>query len=58
MNTESMLLFPNQAQKLLGVKSTTFYELLKKSGFPKPKYPTGRRPMYSRKELEDWINAL
>ena len=52
MKEVSILLYPNQAQKFLGVKATKFYELLQTPGFPKPRSPLGKRPMYLRKELE------
>lgn len=53
-----ILLYPNHAQKLLGVKSTKFYELLQTPGFPKPRSVSGKRPMFLRKELEEWANNL
>ena len=58
MKEVSILLYPNQAQKLLGVKATKFYELLQTPGFPKPRSPLGKRPMYLRKELEQWAESL
>lgn len=57
MNELPILLYPNQAQKFLGVKATKFYELLQTQSFPKPR-STGKRPMYLRKELEEWANNL
>lgn len=58
MNELPILLYPNQAQKFLGVKPTKFYELTQIPDFPKPRSPSGKRPMYLRKELEDWANNL
>lgn len=58
MQLEPLLVYPKQAQKILGVGTTKFYELSKLENFPKPRNPLGRRPMYVRKELEDWINSL
>lgn len=54
----SLLLYPKQAQELLGVKATKFYELLQTPGFPKPKSPVGKRPMFVREELENWVKSL
>lgn len=53
-----VLLYPNQAQQFLGIKTTKFYELVKLPDFPKPRNPLGKRPMYLRKELEKWANNL
>lgn len=53
-----VLLYPSQAQKFLGIKATKFYELVKLPDFPKPRNPLGKRPMYLRKEIEDWVNDL
>jgi len=58
MSELPILLYPNQAQKFLGVKATKFYELLQTPGFPKPRSPLGKRPMYLRKELEGWAENL
>ncbi|WP_061467985.1 helix-turn-helix transcriptional regulator [Legionella pneumophila] len=49
-----LLVYPKQAQKILGVGTTKFYELLKLPTFPKARNPLGKRPMYLREELEDW----
>jgi len=58
-NTESLLLYPNEARKLIGVKSTKFYELVKLPDFPKPRCPLGgKRPMYLRSEIEEWANNI
>jgi predicted DNA-binding transcriptional regulator AlpA len=53
-----LLIYPNEARKLLGVQTTKFYELVKLSDFPKPRNPLGKRPMYLRKEIEAWANNL
>lgn len=53
-----MFLYPRQAARFLGVGTTKFYELNKLPGFPKPKNPCGKRPMYLRSELEKWANNL
>lgn len=58
MKQEPLLVYPNQAQKLLGVGPTKFYELVKLSTFPKPCNPLGKRPMYIRKQIEDWVMKL
>jgi predicted DNA-binding transcriptional regulator AlpA len=60
MKTESLLVYPKQAQKLLGVGVTKFYELNKLPDFPKARNPSGggKRPMYLRSELERWVNNL
>ncbi|KTD58799.1 Helix-turn-helix domain protein [Legionella sainthelensi] len=58
MTTEPLLLYPKQAQKLLGVGTTKFYELIKSPNFPKAKNPLGKRPMYLREELENWVRNL
>lgn len=58
MNNFSILLYPKEAQKFLGVGPTTFYELAKRSDFPKPKSPLGKRVMYRRDELEKWVKDL
>ena len=53
-----LLVYPKQAQKLLGVGVTKFYELVRLPDFPKPKNPTGKRPFYLRSELEKWVNSI
>ncbi|RUR11283.1 helix-turn-helix transcriptional regulator [Legionella septentrionalis] len=58
MKQESLLLYPGQAQKLLGVGTTKFYELIRLPDFPKPRNPLGKRPMYLRKEIEAWAEKL
>lgn len=58
INPEPLLLYPNEARKFLGVKSTKFYELVKLPDFPKPRNPIGKRPMYLRSELEEWANNI
>jgi predicted DNA-binding transcriptional regulator AlpA len=54
----SILLYPKQAQEILGVGSTKFYELNKLPDFPKTRNPLGKRPMYLRKEIEAWAAGL
>lgn len=58
MSDKSIFIYPKQAQTLLGVGTTKFYELNKLSDFPKPKNPLGKRPMYLRKEIEEWAITL
>jgi predicted DNA-binding transcriptional regulator AlpA len=58
LNELPILLYPKHAQKVLGVGPTKFYELVKLSDFPKPRNPLGKRPMYLRKEIEDWASSL
>jgi predicted DNA-binding transcriptional regulator AlpA len=58
MQTEPMLVYPKQAQQLLGVGATKFYELNKLPDFPKPRNPLGKRPMYLLSELESWVKNL
>ena len=58
MKPSPILLYPNQAAALIGVRTTKFYELNKLPGFPKPRNPLGKRPMYIRKEIEDWVMGL
>jgi len=55
---EPLLVYPKQAQKLLGVGVTKFYELVKLPDFPVPKKPNGKRPMYLRSELEQWARSI
>lgn len=57
MKEEPLLLYPNQAQKFLGIGSTKFYELVKLETFPKPRFPS-KRAMYLREELENWVKNL
>lgn len=57
MPDEPILLYPKEAQKLLGVGTTTFYEFAKLSSFPKSSNPLGKRPMYVREELEQWVKS-
>ena len=57
-NITPLLIYPIEARKLLGVQATKFYELVKLPDFPKPRNPLGKRPMYLRKEIEDWANNL
>lgn len=58
MQNLPLLLYPKQAQKLLGVGTTKFYELVKLPDFPKSKSPLGKRVMYLRDELEKWVKEL
>jgi len=58
MKTESLLLYPKQAQRFLGVGATKFYELVKLSSFPKSRSPLDKRPMYLRDELQNWVKNL
>ncbi|HAU1192559.1 TPA: helix-turn-helix transcriptional regulator [Legionella pneumophila] len=59
MKDLSLLVYPKQAQEIIGVKPTKFYELNKLPGFPKPRITSlGKRPMYVRKELVEWISNL
>ncbi len=53
-----ILLYPNHVQKLLGIGSTKFYELVKLPNFPKPRNLLGKRSVYLRKEIEAWANDL
>ncbi|ARG96757.1 helix-turn-helix transcriptional regulator [Legionella micdadei] len=54
-----LLAYPKHAKEILGVGTTKFYELNNLPNFPKPRFPLGsKRPMYVRKELEDWVNNL
>ena len=58
MKTQPLLVYPKHAQEILGVGTTKFYELNKLSDFPKTRNPLGKRPMYIRKEIEDWATGL
>lgn len=58
MNEPSILLYPRQVQKLLGIGATKFYELVKLPDFPKPRDLLGKRSIYLRKEIEDWASNL
>lgn len=53
-----LLLYPKQAQKFLGIGTTKFYELVKLPDFPKTRSPNGKRSMYLRDELENWVKNL
>lgn len=57
MKHASILVYPKQAQEILGVGTTKFYELVKLPSFPKPKSSLGR-PMYLKGELESWAKNL
>ncbi len=54
----SMLVYPHDVKKLLGIGTTKFYEIAKLPGFPKPRELDGKRNVYLRKEIEDWVNSL
>lgn len=58
MNNKPLFVYPKQAQKIIGVGPTKFYELAKLTTFPKPKNPTGKRPMYLVTELEAWATNI
>jgi predicted DNA-binding transcriptional regulator AlpA len=58
MKNEALLVYPKDAQKLLGIGSTKFYELCKLPDFPKPRNPLGKRVFYLRGELENWAKNL
>ncbi|CAM3001219.1 helix-turn-helix transcriptional regulator [Legionella worsleiensis] len=59
MNELPILLYPNQAQKLLGIGTTKFYELVKLPDFPKPRNLFGgKRSVYLRNEIEEWATNL
>lgn len=59
MNESPILLYPNQAQKLLGIGTTKFYELVKLPDFPKPRnFRDGKRSVYLRNEIEEWARSL
>lgn len=58
MNKNALLVYPKTAQEILGVGTTKFYELNKLPDFPKTRNPLGKRPMYLRKEIEDWAAGL
>ena len=59
MQNEPILLYPNQVQKLLGIGTTKFYELVKLHDFPKPRSLSGgKRSVYLRNEVVEWANNL
>ncbi|HAT1802326.1 TPA: AlpA family phage regulatory protein [Legionella pneumophila] len=59
MNELPILLYPHHVQKLLGIGSTKFYELVKLPDFPKPRNLFGgKRSVYLRKEIEAWVSNL
>jgi len=58
MKDDSLLIYPKQAARLLGVGTTQFYALCKLPDFPRPKNPLGKRPFYLRVELENWAQSL
>jgi predicted DNA-binding transcriptional regulator AlpA len=57
MNQSPLLVYPKEAQKLLGVGPTKFYELCKLPSFPKPRNPLGKRPWYLKEEIEKWAKT-
>ncbi|WP_115709987.1 helix-turn-helix transcriptional regulator [Legionella sainthelensi] len=59
MQNETILLYPNQVQKLLGIGATKFYELVKLPDFPKPRnFSDSKRSVYLRQEIVEWANNL
>ncbi|MBA4260336.1 MAG: hypothetical protein C0446_14330 [Chitinophaga sp.] len=58
MKQNSKFVYPKEAQEILGIGTTKFYELNKRLDFPKPQTPFGKRPMYIREELEMWVKNL
>jgi len=54
----SLFIGAKEAQEILGFGQTKFYELRKYPEFPKPKFPTGRRPAYLRSEIENWAKNV
>lgn len=58
MRYDGLLVYPKQAQAMLGISTTKFYELIKLPSFPKPRRPDGKRPMYIRAEIELWVANL
>ena len=59
MSESSILLYPNLVQKLLGIGTTKFYELVKLPDFPKPRnLIDSKRSVYLRKEIIEWANNL
>lgn len=59
MTNVSLLVTIVEARKILGMPNSTFYRIKKSPGFPKPRYIEGRkRPLYIRKELEEWVSKL
>jgi predicted DNA-binding transcriptional regulator AlpA len=57
LKTQTLLMYPKAVQEFLGISRTQFYEVLKLHNFPKAKN-LGKRPMYLRKEIEEWVNNL
>jgi predicted DNA-binding transcriptional regulator AlpA len=56
---DPLLINLTEARRLVGMRDSTFYLLRKDPRFPKPKYIGGKkRPMYIRKELEEWVSKL
>lgn len=55
---KSFLIHAREAQEIIGVANTRFYELVKRSDFPKPTREITKRPMYFREEIEDWVRGL
>jgi len=55
---KTILIYPSEAAKLLGVSYGTFIKFRIKEGFPKARYPIGKRPMFLKTELEAWAKSL
>ena len=56
---ESIFLYPQDVQKLLGVGATKFYELVKLDNFPRPrKMGTVKTAMFLKSELIAWAENL
>lgn len=45
-------------QRFLGMSYTTLYRARLSEDFPKPRRPTGKRPMYITMEIRDWMKGL
>lgn len=58
MKKDPLLVYSKKAREMIGVGSTKFYELNKLPDFPKTRNPLGKRPMYLRKEIEEWAAGL
>ena len=59
MKHNSLLVYPKEAQEILGVGPTKFYELINLENFPNTRVlPGGKRPVYLRSEIEEWVKNL
>ncbi len=59
MRNNSLLVYPKEAREILGVQTTKFYELINLESFPKTRLlPGGKRPVYLRSEIEEWVKNL